>query len=125
MNKKIYSIIYLVVIIFYLFRPVMPYLDYTFNKDYISKYLCVQKDIPGNCCQGKCYLHKQLEKNSIPDSSDKDHSSRNFQDKRLEDHLKSGELSLNPCIKDFQLVSFYFASESEACIFQTFVPPKF
>ncbi len=50
-----------------LFRPVMSaymIIDYEINKDYISKYLCENKDRPELKCQGKCYLMQKLKKSA-------------------------------------------------------------
>ncbi|MEJ5265061.1 MAG: hypothetical protein WHT29_07080 [Bacteroidales bacterium] len=33
-------------------------------KDYIAANLCINKNNPKSCCYGKCYLEKQLAKNS-------------------------------------------------------------
>lgn len=110
--------------LFYLLRPVMPYVDYTFNKDYISKNLCINKNIPGNCCQGKCYLDKQLQKNSNTDESDKDSKSKNFQDKRLEDHFKTDGISITPGETYLLLVSYYTSHTSDTFLVPAFVPPK-
>lgn len=35
---------------------------YEWNKTYISKVLCENKDIPDSCCKGKCFLKKQVSK---------------------------------------------------------------
>lgn len=44
--------------------------NYSLNKDYIAKNLCVKRDEPGNCCKGKCELKKNLDeaekKESVP-----------------------------------------------------------
>lgn len=53
-----------------LFRPFYPYLQYTLDKAYIAKNLCVKKEVKGNCCQGKCYLKKQVEKESANNDID-------------------------------------------------------
>lgn len=58
----------LVVMVFYLGRPLMPYIEYAVFKDYIAKNLCINRDKPKSCCQGKCHLKKQIEKSS--ESSD-------------------------------------------------------
>lgn len=34
---------------------------YKLNKDYVSQFLCVKKEIADNHCQGKCYLKKKLQ----------------------------------------------------------------
>lgn len=124
MKNKIYSVFYLIIILFYLLRPVIPYIDYSLNKDYISKYLCEKKAIPGNCCQGKCYLDKQLQKNSIPDDSDRDSGNKNFQDKRLEDHFKTDGILISSCEFYFLLESYYKSYSSDPFLVPAFVPPK-
>lgn len=124
MKNKVYSIFYLVIITFYLLRPVLPYVDYTFNKDYISKYLCAKKDLPGNCCQGKCYLNKQLQKNSEPTDSDRDSNNKKSQDKRMDDHFKANAVGSAPSVNDFTLIIYYKISVSDSFLFPAFVPPK-
>ncbi len=42
-------------------------LDYQWNKDYIAKYLCVNRDKPEMKCEGKCYLCKKLKKEAKKD----------------------------------------------------------
>jgi hypothetical protein len=37
-------------------------LDYQFNKEYIAKNLCENKDKPAMKCEGHCYLCKRLKK---------------------------------------------------------------
>jgi len=37
-----------------------PWINYAINKDYISEYLCINKDQPELQCDGKCYLSQQL-----------------------------------------------------------------
>ncbi len=40
--------------------PILPYLEYWINKDYISEVLCVNKDNPETKCNGMCHLKKQI-----------------------------------------------------------------
>jgi hypothetical protein len=47
----------------------MPLLDYAVNYDYISKVLCINQNKPELHCNGKCYLGKELAKNSQEDSN--------------------------------------------------------
>lgn len=42
-------------------------LDYQWNKAYIAKHLCVNRDKPGMKCAGKCYLCKRLKKEENKD----------------------------------------------------------
>ena len=43
-------------------RPVQPYVEYILNQDYITEFLCINKDQPKLQCNGNCHLVKQLEK---------------------------------------------------------------
>ena len=45
-----------------LVQPYLPLINYSVNKDYIAKVLCVNKDKPRMHCNGKCHLKKQLDK---------------------------------------------------------------
>jgi hypothetical protein len=77
MRYRIYAIVHLVILVFYLGRPVMPYIQYAIFKDYIAKNLCVNKDKPKSCCQGKCYLEKQVKKaNEATDTENKNNSKK-------------------------------------------------
>jgi len=73
MKYRIYSYFLLIVLLFYILRPVLPYIEYAVNKDYIAKYLCINRFDPLNCCKGKCYLNKQI-KNSIDANDSKDNN---------------------------------------------------
>jgi hypothetical protein len=43
-------------------RPILPFIDYTVNYDYITKELCENRMKPELMCNGKCYLSKELVK---------------------------------------------------------------
>ncbi len=47
------------------------------NREYIASELCVKRDEPGNCCQGKCYLNKKL-KAASPNSTNSGKQIANF-----------------------------------------------
>ncbi len=32
---------------------------YELEKDYVIEQLCVNKDVPGSCCKGKCFIEKR------------------------------------------------------------------
>lgn len=52
-------------------RPILPYLEYYANYQYISEVLCVNKDKPLLNCNGKCYLSQQLKKAQENENKDK------------------------------------------------------
>lgn len=124
MRSKTYSIFYLTIMVIYLISPIMPYVDYAINKDYIAKNLCVQKDVPDNCCQGNCYLNERLNKSSEPiDSATDDHKKSN-QSKKVEDHLKSEEIFASHFGKVIPATIYYCPRFIDSYISYVFVPPN-
>ena len=53
-------------------QPIMPLIEYNYNKEYIASVLCENRDKPELACNGKCYLNKKI-KQSI-DHNSHDHS---------------------------------------------------
>jgi hypothetical protein len=51
-------------------KPYFPYLNYALNKDYISQFLCINKDKPDLECNGKCHLKSQIKKLNQEDNQD-------------------------------------------------------
>ena len=43
-----------------LISPLLPFIDYTLNFDYIVEVLCINKDKPELNCKGKCHLISEL-----------------------------------------------------------------
>lgn len=58
--KSIFSIFLLTLYLSTIFSSFIPYVEYVFNYDYISKVLCINKEEPKKNCNGKCYLKKQI-----------------------------------------------------------------
>ncbi len=75
--------------LFYILRPLLPYIEYVINKDYIEKNLCVEKENPYNTCHGKCYLHTQLNKQDKPlDADINNNNNKIISDKKIDDHFR-------------------------------------
>ncbi len=53
-----------IVALFMLTKPLWPIAEYIVNYDYIVKNLCENKERPTLKCNGKCYLTKQLARES-------------------------------------------------------------
>ena len=87
MRYKIYTYIHLVILILYIFRPVLPYIEYAVNKEYIAKYLCVNRDKPHSCCAGKCYLEKQIRKSMDPNDSKDNNTNKKIQNEEVKEFL--------------------------------------
>lgn len=67
----------IIIVFVFLFRPVLPVLEYVLNYDYIRTVLCENKAKPKLSCNGKCHLMKQLAKASEQeDTSQKNNKSQ-------------------------------------------------
>jgi hypothetical protein len=124
-RNRSYSIFYLLIIVFYLVRPVLPYFEYAINKSYIAENLCINKDIPEDTCDGKCYLHDKIAENSKPVETEKDDQEKFIPQKNTDDHLKS-EGSVPVCYCENINTSYQF----DACLVNSyfsgvFIPPRF
>lgn len=125
MKYKYYSILYLVVILLYLFRPLLPYFDYIINRDYIIENLCIEKDKPENTCNGKCYLHEQLNKQSeTPDATTND-KDKLVPDKRMDDHLQGSQTFSGNFEYKAVVSRFYPVPGTTSFNSNIFVPPEF
>ena len=123
-RNKVFGIVCLFILFFYLMRPALPYLEYLLYKDYISKNLCIQKDIPGNCCEGKCYLEEQLKKALEPVDADRN-ANKEIRDNKFKDHFLA-EVKVNkPAEKEILQKRFYSERTIESFLAPVFVPPKF
>jgi hypothetical protein len=60
MKYRLISIALLAILIFNIFRFEIPYIQYAIFKSYIAKNLCVNRDKPKSCCEGKCFREKQV-----------------------------------------------------------------
>ena len=82
MKYRIYSYFLLIILSFYILRPVLPYIEYAVNKDYIAKHLCINRADSHSRCEGKCFLEKQIKKNT--ESNDSKGLSVNARDNHLQ-----------------------------------------
>lgn len=124
MKYRIFAILQLFVMVFYLGRPILPYIEYAVFKDYIAKNLCINRDKPKSCCQGKCHLKKQLEKSSETSDTENKSSNKKVSNQEVSVWLispvtipKANEISLHR----FASIEIIIASQVISSIF---VPPK-
>ena len=57
------QLLHITIIILLLIQPISKLwiiVSYQLNKEYIARELCVNRDKPAKCCEGKCYLNTQL-----------------------------------------------------------------
>ena len=124
-RNRSFSVICLCILVFYLIRPVLPYVEYAVNKEYISKNLCANKDKPHNYCEGKCYLEKQLTKSSDPLESNNDHNKKNILVQKMEDHLKADGILAKPFEKVSVMITHNSPLIIELFFSPIFIPPRF
>lgn len=51
-----------VITLFIVVKPILPFVEYVVDYEYISTVLCINKEKPEMKCNGKCHLMKQLAK---------------------------------------------------------------
>ena len=51
-------------------QPIMPLIEYNYNKEYIASVICENRNKPELACNGKCYLNKKIEQSKNHDSHD-------------------------------------------------------
>lgn len=128
MRYQLYAITLLVILIFNIFRFEIPYIEYAIFKPYIAKNLCVNKDKPRSCCEGKCFREKQLKQvNSTheTETTNSTNSNKIPQTKETKEFLqartllpRANELSFSHPIQPATIIE----TRSVSAIF---VPPQF
>lgn len=81
--------LHLLLMAFYILRPVIPYIEYTINKDYIASYLCVNRDKPLSGCEGKCYLEKQIKETAESNNSPDTNTNKKVQNEEVNEFLSA------------------------------------
>jgi hypothetical protein len=59
--KRFLPILFTLLYLLAMLKPVMPVFNYIVNHDYIAEYLCINKGKPMLNCDGKCYLSKMIQ----------------------------------------------------------------
>jgi hypothetical protein len=124
MRYRVYAILQLIILVFFICRPVIPYIQYAVFEDYIAKNLCVNKDKPKSCCHGKCYLEKQLKKSAETSDTEGKSSNKKISTKEVTEFLFS-HVSIPPLteIRIRQAVNPKTIIQS-GVVAAIFVPPK-
>jgi hypothetical protein len=113
MRVRIYTLFYLVIMICYVLRPVLPYIEYAANKDYIIRHLCVNRNVPHSTCNGHCHLQKEIEKSQSDTPAENNNGKDKVQNNNVDDHLLTSSFQVAPDevvlqefgSKDFSLIS--------------------
>lgn len=68
--RLLFRTILVVILVVQPLRQLIVVANFELRQSVIAATVCVKKDIPGNTCQGKCQLRKQLEQSADQDTSD-------------------------------------------------------
>jgi hypothetical protein len=127
MRYSIYATILLAVLIFNIFRFQIPYIQYVVFGKYIAEELCVKRDVPDNCCKGKCFKEKQIA------AINATHESENTKEKQTEKKTEINEVkeylpthSILPAIAEKSIKRYlsYSVSLNSRTIAAIFIPPQ-
>jgi hypothetical protein len=124
MLYRIIAITHLLILVFYLISPVIPYIHYAVFKEYIEQNLCIKKDIPNNCCRGKCYLEKQVKNAKETGETEERNTNKKVQSRSLNEFLSGNIIfsdlfakSIRQIIKTETINIMWFVS-------YVFIPPE-
>ena len=125
LKHRIFAFTLLIVMVFTIGRYQIPYIQYNLFKDYIAKNLCVNRDKKDNCCQGKCFLKKQIKAIDEDNTTNENNNNKKTQKVEGEDFLCSSVSIPDPI--EFVLLSIAVTVKVKTLKFVTvfFVPPKF
>jgi hypothetical protein len=119
----------LLVMVFNVFRYQVPHFQYSIFKDYIAKNLCINRNKKNSCCQGKCFLEKQIkaidENNSQNTSNNNDKNNKKIQKDEVKEFLCSYFLTIKPVALDLVPWENLVAAKVSGFASVIFVPPKF
>ena len=127
-KNRFFAITLLILMVFNIGRYQIPYIEYSLFKDYIAKNLCVKKEIKGNCCQGKCFLKKQIKlagENENSNGNNTNTNNKKAQTFEINEFVVFNITELNNNNEITKLL--FFRSESvitSKTAFDIFVPPK-
>lgn len=127
MKYRLISIALLAILIFNIFRFEIPYIQYAIFKSYIAQNLCVNRDKPKSCCEGKCFREKQVK--IVNETSDTETAKESNTTKIPASKEVKEFLSTQTILPQITESSFFNHRRTEIsittrCVSAIFVPPK-
>ena len=124
MKYRFYAIALLVMMVLNIFRFEIPYIEYDIFKNYIAQNLCVNKDKKDNCCQGKCFLNKQIKLENENNTANENNNSKKLLNNEVKEFISSHIIIPKPV--EETLSAHYFIEKIllSKIAFSIFVPPK-
>jgi len=124
MKCRVFAITLLVMMVLNIFRYEIPYIQYDIFKDYIAKNLCVNKDKKANCCQGKCFLDKQIKLTNENNTANENNNSKKLLNSDVKEFLSSHAIIPDAVEKTLSPQYFIEIVIIFKIAFAIFVPPK-
>lgn len=106
-----------------MFRYEIPYIQYAVFKTYIAKNLCVNKDKPKSCCEGKCFREKQLQ--TVAETSGSENKKDNNQPKIPENKEVKEFILVQSIIPKAAEIAFSYAVTPGIIILSRYIPVIF
>ena len=125
LKHRIFAFTLLIVMVFTIGRYQIPYIQYNLFKDYIAKKLCVNREMKDNCCQGKCFLDKQIKLTNENSTTNETNNSRKVLNSEVKEFLSSHIIIPKPVEKKLSPQYFKETFIISKIAFAIFVPPKF
>ncbi|RIH65054.1 hypothetical protein D1164_10725 [Mariniphaga sediminis] len=91
-----YPVISVVLSAILVLHSVLPFVEYYAFKEYIIENLCIERDNPKSCCQGKCYLEKRIRETNT-DTPQDEQAPAVSKTERVEYNLPAG-YSISVCV---------------------------
>ncbi|MFZ4456375.1 MAG: hypothetical protein ACOYOT_09155 [Bacteroidales bacterium] len=125
MKNRAIAILHLIVLLVFLAKPILPYIEYALFKEYIAKNLCENRDKPKSCCEGKCFLKKELKKNSESgESAPKTENKKTHDKSEVKEFLSAHVAQLALSEKDINYIQYIERLMPSTCIDAIFIPPE-
>ena len=124
-RHRFFAIILLFVMILNIFRYQIPYIEYNLFKSYIAKNLCVKKEIKGNCCQGKCFLKKQIKMVEDTGNTNENNTNKKIQNDDVKDFLYSHTVIPKPIERIVLSIAETVTVKTLKYVTVIFIPPKY
>ena len=121
-----YAIVLLMIMVLNILKYQIPYIEYGLFKSYIAKNLCVKRNEKCNCCQGKCFLKKQVNLANENENQPKANGNNSKKTVNIEanEFLGADIAVLTPFTKALLLLPRSTAIHTCGIVIDIFVPPK-
>jgi hypothetical protein len=120
--KYLLAIAFFVMTVVQTFSKMMLMLGYEWNKDYIARNLCINRDKPKSCCHGKCFLNKKMAREESPQSNSGERTIRD-----LSESLYFPVFSVYPYLNSIYITPrkpYYQEASAQEYVMSFFHPPQ-